>query len=147
MTLSTKVLWGSAGCSSKSRGPIEQGQHVSEGRHGKFKSGAAWRASGGRQSRLKTGWVEGGSDSSLGMDLLSGLESLHSRSSQGEELAGRSGPMHSLVFLNSRENHVLLIVITEQLCGNGQLTLHWSLHGFTTCSFPTGWSYVYLSSS
>lgn len=103
MILSTKVLWGCEGGSSKSLGLMELGPHVSEGRHGKFKSGSGWRASGGRhlwtevagrQSRLKAGWVEVDRGSRLEMD------SLHNRfavvrSSQGEELAD----VHSLCFL------------------------------------------------
>lgn len=103
----------------------------------------------GRQLRLKTDWVEVGSigsGSRLGMDSLSRLESLYCRiqdvcsfagfrSSQGEELADRSGSMHSLLFLSSNENRVLLMVITVQPRGNGQLTLRRCPRGLTLCSF------------
>lgn len=96
----------------------------------------------GRQLRLKTDWVEVGRGSRLGIDSLSRLESLRRRiqevcsfagfrSSQGEELADRSGSMHSLLFLSSNENRGFLIVITVQPWGNGQLTSHWSPRGFT----------------
>lgn len=56
MILSTKVLWSCEGCSSKSLGLMEQGQHVSEGRRGKFKLGAAWRASGRRHLWTEEYW-------------------------------------------------------------------------------------------
>lgn len=98
---------------------------------------------------MKTDWVEVGSigsGSRLGMDSLSRLESLYCRiqdvcsfagfrSSQGEELADRSGSMHSLLFLSSNENRVLLMVITVQPRGNGQLTLRRRPRGLTLCSF------------
>lgn len=56
MILSTKVLGSCEGCNSNSLGLMEQGHHVSEGRRGKFKSGAAWRASGGRHLWTEVYW-------------------------------------------------------------------------------------------